>query len=117
MISSRCKCNLCFFCLSIVFYIKNPEEVERVFECVSYNTLKSSIELAKEKGSFPLFEESCFKKGIFLGKTGDELSKESLNQYDWTSLLENAKQGVRNAMLMAIAPNTSTSLLCGSSAG
>ena len=97
-------------------YIKNPEEVERVFECVSYNTLKSSIELAKEKGSFPLFEESCFKNGIFLGKTGDELSKESLNQYDWNSLLENAKQGVRNAMLMAIAPNTSTSLLCGSSA-
>ena len=97
-------------------YVKNPEEVERVFECVSYNTLKSSIELAKEKGSFPLFEESCFKNGIFLGKTGDELSKESLNQYDWTSLLENAKQGVRNAMLMAIAPNTSTSLLCGSSA-
>ena len=97
-------------------YVKNPEEVERVFECVSYNTLKSSIELAKEKGSFPLFEESCFKNGIFLGKTGDELSKESLNQYDWSSLLENAKQGVRNAMLMAIAPNTSTSLLCGSSA-
>ena len=90
-------------------YIKNPEEVERVFECVSYNTLKSSIELAKEKGSFPLFEESCFKNGIFLGKTGDELSKESINQYDWTSILEDAKKGVRNAMLMAVAPNTSTS--------
>ena len=97
-------------------YIKNPEEVERIFECVSYNTLKSSIELAKEKGSFPLFEESCFKNGIFLGKTGEELSKESVNQYDWTSLLEDAKKGVRNAMLMAVAPNTSTSLLCGSSA-
>ena len=97
-------------------YIKNSEEVERIFECVSYNTLKSSIELAKEKGSFSLFEESCFKNGIFLGKTGEELSKESVNQYDWTSLLEDAKKGVRNAMLMAVAPNTSTSLLCGSSA-
>lgn len=97
-------------------YIKDKNKVEEIFEELAYNTLEQSVELAKEKGSFLLFDKSCFKQGLFLGKTAKQLQKDSLLKKDWISLLEKAKQGVRNAMLVAVAPNTSTSLLCGCSA-
>ena len=98
-------------------YIKDNDFIESIFERVSYNALAESIELAKHRGSFLKFNESCFAKGKFLNKSGKELMESSLTkEFDWISLLENAKKGVRNAMLVAVAPNTSSSLLCGCSA-
>ena len=98
-------------------YIKDNDFIESIFERGSYNALAESIELAKHRGSFLKFEESCFAKGKFLNKSGKELMESSLTkEFDWISLLENAKKGVRNAMLVAVAPNTSSSLLCGCSA-
>lgn len=98
-------------------YIKDNDFIESIFERVSFNTLAESIELAKQRGSFLKFEDSCFAKGKFLNKSGKELMEASITkEFDWVALLEKAKDGVRNAMLMAVAPNTSSSLLCGCSA-
>lgn len=98
-------------------YIKDNDFIESIFERISFNTLAESIELAKQRGSFLKFEDSCFAKGKFLNKSGKELMEASITkEFDWVALLEKAKDGVRNAMLMAVAPNTSSSLLCGCSA-
>ena len=98
-------------------YETDQDYIENIFERVAYYTLESSIEIAQEKGSFGLFDKSSFAKGKFLGKTGLELQTQSLTkEFDWVSLLERAKKGVRNSQLFAVAPNTSSSLLCACSA-
>lgn len=98
-------------------YETDQDYIENIFERVAYYTLESSVEIAQEKGAFGLFDKSSFAKGKFLGKTGLELQNQSLTkEFDWVSLLERAKKGVRNSQLFAVAPNTSSSLLCACSA-
>lgn len=98
-------------------YETDQDYIENIFERVAYYTLESSVEIAQEKGAFGLFDKSSFAKGKFLGKTGIELQNQSLTkEFDWVSLLERAKKGVRNSQLFAVAPNTSSSLLCACSA-
>lgn len=98
-------------------YETDQDYIENIFERVAYYTLESSVEIAQEKGAFGLFDKSSFAKGKFLGKTGVELQNQSLTkEFDWVSLLERAKKGVRNSQLFAVAPNTSSSLLCACSA-
>ena len=98
-------------------YEIDQDYIENIFELVSYYTLESSIEIAEEKGSFGIFDKSSFKNKKYLGKTGEELMEQSLTKsLDWVTLLERASKGVRNSQLFAVAPNTSSSLLCASSA-
>lgn len=98
-------------------YETDQDYIENIFERVAFYTLESSVEIAQEKGAFGLFDKSSFAKGKFLGKTGIELQNQSLTkEFDWVSLLERAKKGVRNSQLFAVAPNTSSSLLCACSA-
>ena len=98
-------------------YEIDQDYIENIFELVSYYTLESSIEIADEKGSFGIFDKSSFKNKKYLGKTGEELMEQSLTKsLDWVTLLERASKGVRNSQLFAVAPNTSSSLLCASSA-
>ena len=98
-------------------YEIDQDYIENIFELVSYFTLESSIEIAEGKGSFGIFDKSSFKNKKYLGKTGQELMEQSLTKsLDWVTLLERASKGVRNSQLFAVAPNTSSSLLCASSA-
>ena len=98
-------------------YMKNLDEIEKIFEAVSFASLSTSLELAKEKGAFSSFKDTFLADGIFLGKTGEELENDSVLNKPWKNLMEEIKSnGVRNGMLVAVAPNTSTSLVCGCSA-
>lgn len=72
------------------------------------------MELAKERGSYSLFEGSEWSKGIFFGRTAEENARLSKNSFDWIGLSEEVKKhGIRNAYLLAIMPTGSTSLLIG----
>lgn len=82
-------------------------EFEKLIETIAYYIFDESANLAQEYGSFKKFDESSFKDGIILGKTADELTKQSVAGLDWKSLCEKAKNGMRNMLTMAIAPNTS----------
>jgi len=83
-------------------------------ESVSYYAIKSSSDLALEKGSYPKFEGSEWSKGIF---PIDNANREALglvqrNYTKWMELREQVKaNGMRNGYLMAIAPNSSISIL------
>lgn len=93
------------------------KEVDSLFEYIAYNVLKSSMNLAKEKGSYPLFKGSQWEKGILFGKDKNWFKKNSLISKEWEKLIEDIKtNGIRNAQLMAIAPNTSSALVQGCSA-
>jgi ribonucleoside-diphosphate reductase alpha chain len=97
------------------------EKVDEVMEMISYNAIKSSSNLAIEKGSYPDFEGSNWSRGIFPIDLANDEAKKLTNRgglfgyiYDWESLKEKViKDGMRNGYLMAIAPTSSISILVG----
>lgn len=83
---------------------------DELYEEIAYLTIKASNELAAEKGSYPFFEGSDWSTGAYFDKRGYYSEK-------WSEMKERVKQnGVRNGYLMAVAPNSSTSILAGSTA-
>lgn len=83
---------------------------DELYEEIAYYTIKTSADLAKEKGSYPYFEGSKWSTGKYFDQKGYHDEK-------WTALKEDIKQhGIRNSYLMAVAPNSSTSMIAGSTA-
>lgn len=91
-------------------------ELEKLYEKISYYAFDESANLAQEKGSFEKFNESNFSKGILLGRTAQELQENSKANLDWISLADKTSKGIRNMLLVALAPNTSTAVTMGASA-
>ncbi|NKQ40088.1 MAG: ribonucleoside-diphosphate reductase subunit alpha [Sulfurovum sp.] len=97
------------------------EKIDEIMESVSYYAIRSSSDLALEKGVYPTFEGSDWDKGIFpIDKANPEACKlvdrGGLFGYthDWMALKEKVKtDGMRNGYLMAIAPTSSISILTG----
>lgn len=80
------------------------EFADRVFENIMYEAIKSSNELAKERGSYALFEDSDWHTGKFFEDRG-------LNDDKWIELKESVmKYGMRNSYVLAIAPNSASSI-------
>lgn len=84
---------------------------DKVFEDIGYAAVKASNELAKERGSYILFEGSEWQNGQYFDRR--EYSSER-----WQMLKASvAENGIRNAWIMATAPTSSTSILIGTTAG
>lgn len=83
---------------------------DQLYERIAYLSIKASMELSKEKGSYPVFEGSMWQ-------TGDYFIERDYTDEKWTILRENvANFGLRNGYLMAVAPNSSTAMIAGSTA-
>ncbi|WP_429996408.1 ribonucleoside-diphosphate reductase subunit alpha [Metabacillus fastidiosus] len=83
---------------------------DSLYEKISFLTIKASMELAKEKGAYPVFENSDWQ-------TGEYFTKRVLTSPAWDELKKNVSEfGIRNGYLMAVAPNASTSIIAGSTA-
>ncbi|MFV0480338.1 MAG: vitamin B12-dependent ribonucleotide reductase [Anaerorhabdus sp.] len=82
------------------------ETINQLFKCISESAYKASIELAKEKGSFPFLTDP--EKFINTGymKTVDESIRQDILKY-----------GIRNSHLLTIAPTGSTGTMVGVSTG
>jgi len=101
---------------------------DRLFEFISYMAIDESANLAKERGSYPNFEGSGWSKGKVPIDTLEKLEKErgvaltvdkssKHGGLDWDGLRAKVKQGMRNATLMAIAPNANIGLVAGTVPG
>lgn len=85
--------------------------VDQLFEKINYFAIEASCELAKEKGSYSLFQGSDWDNGEYFTKRNYESDA-------WKKLQEKVHdQGMRNAYLMAVAPTSSTSIIAGTTAG
>ncbi|MGU8434980.1 ribonucleoside-diphosphate reductase subunit alpha [Clostridium perfringens] len=85
--------------------------VDKVYERINFYAIKASLNIAKEKGSYPLFEGSDWSNG-------DYFELREYNSPQWKELKEEiAKYGMRNGYLFAVAPNGSTATLAGTSEG
>ncbi|ELC8443642.1 ribonucleoside-diphosphate reductase subunit alpha [Clostridium perfringens] len=85
--------------------------VDKVYERINFYAIKASLNIAKEKGSYPLFEGSDWSNG-------DYFELREYNSPQWKELREEVgKYGMRNGYLFAVAPNGSTATLAGTSEG
>ena len=96
-------------------------KIDEIMEAVSYYAIRSSSDLALEKGKYPTYEGSEWSKGIL---PMDKANREACKlvdrgglfgyNYDWQQLKAKVKEdGMRNGYLMAIAPTSSISILTG----
>jgi ribonucleoside-diphosphate reductase alpha chain len=84
---------------------------DELYEDIAYYTIQASMELSKEKGAFSQFETSEWASGKYF-------ERRNYTSERWSELKEQVKtNGIRNAWLMAIAPNSSTAKIGGSTDG
>ena len=86
-------------------------EADGLFEDIAYEAIRASMELAKEKGSYPLFSGSDWDTGDYFRKRGYTSERFKVLSD------EVAKHGMRNGYLMAVAPTGSTSNIANTTAG
>lgn len=89
------------------------EFTHELFDNLSYNIIKASMMLAKERGAYTKFYDSKWSDGKcpihFANKKAMKLTEYKPDMVKWGDLgNEIAKYGIRNALIMAIAP-TATS--------
>jgi len=93
---------------------------DELYEEIAYLAIKASMELAQEKGAYPLFKGSDWDTGAYFVKRDyvtPDLQTSKSNKFDWAKLASEVNQhGVRNAYIMAVAPNMSTATIAASTA-
>lgn len=103
---------------------------DQVFEFISYMSIDESANLAQERGAYKNFKGSGWSKGEVPVDTLAKLEKERdrelalkkdsagiLPALDWETVRQKVKKGIRNATLLAIAPNANIGLVAGTSPG
>ena len=87
------------------------QEADELYEEIAYQAIKASMEIAKEKGAYPMFKGSAWADGSYFTQRGYTSDR-------WKKLQkEVAKFGIRNGYIMAIAPTGSTSNIANTTAG
>ena len=85
--------------------------MDKVFETINRAAILASSDLAREKGSYQFFEGSDWQTGAYFDKRGYDSA-------EWKDVRRTvARQGMRNAYLLAVAPTSSTSIIAGTTAG
>lgn len=107
--------DLLIYCETVYGSEEGNKLVDQVFEAIATTAYRTSIELAKEKGSFP----------FLVGKTEEEtqqLRHAFINTGYMKEMPEDIRQGVlehgiRNSHLLTVAPTGSTGTMVGVSTG
>ncbi len=87
------------------------QEADALYEEIAYQAIKASMELAKEKGAYPMFKGSAWADGSYFIQRGYTTDR-------WKKLQKEVAQfGIRNGYIMAIAPTGSTSNIANTTAG
>jgi len=98
------------------------EFADESMEAISYYAISTSADLAKEKGVYSSYRGSKWDRGILPIDTIDILEKERggyvsvdrRSRMDWTPVREKIKKsGMRNSLVMAIAPTATIGNIIG----
>lgn len=102
-----------FFQLDLPFDCEQAKNLsQRISEEIYYNALASSNELAKQFGAHKAFHETKASKGILQFDLWNVTPEDSSR---WNELRESIKEhGLRNSLLIAIAPTATIASICGS---
>lgn len=93
----------------------------KTFEAIQYYCLKASMNLAKERGACPGFDETTYSQGILpidtYKKSLDAVCAEPLH-LDWETLRgEITEHGLRNSTLTALMPSETSSQISNATNG
>lgn len=84
---------------------------DQLYEDIAYYAIQASMELAEEKGAYDKFDGSEWQ-------TGRYFERRNYTSERWNQLREQVtNKGLRNGWLMAVAPNSSTAKIGGSTDG
>lgn len=84
---------------------ESTEVSKKIFQTLRDNAYSASADIAKEKGPFPKYDKEKYQQGYHI----KDLPKALRDKI--------TKQGIRNAVLLTIAPTGTTSLVAGVSSG
>ncbi len=79
--------------------------IRKMFKELRDNAYEASVEIAKEKGAFPMFDKKKFAEGFHI----QNLPKRIQNAI--------AEHGIRNGVLLTVAPTGTTSVIAQASSG
>lgn len=86
---------------------KARDFAEDLVDFIAFNAYTASVELAKERGSFPFLDKELFTKSGYI-------EKHAKNDPAWRDLQNKIKlHGIRNAKLLSIAPTGTLSMTFG----
>ena len=90
---------------------------DTMFEEFAWHVYRTSIDLAKERGHYDLYEGSEYDKGILLGHDAKWYKAETSMKDKWDEIFADMKKhGVRFGYHFGPAPNTSTAGIVGTTA-
>lgn len=79
--------------------------IEKIFKTLRDSAYDASADLAREKGAFPMFDKKKYLKGYHIQALPKKIKDKII------------KQGIRNAVLLTIAPTGTTGLVAGVTSG
>lgn len=79
--------------------------IDKVYSIIRDEAYLTSVEIARDKGSFPKFDAEKYTKGLFIKTLPDEI-RNNIKKY-----------GVRNSLILMQAPTGSTSLMANTTSG
>lgn len=104
-----------FFILGISYDSQEAKNLNKeIFETIYFAAIKSSCDLAKEKGTYATYAGSPISEGKF---QFDLWNTKPSKRWDWDKLREEVKKwGVRNSLTTCIMPTASTASILGNEA-
>ncbi|MGA4719450.1 vitamin B12-dependent ribonucleotide reductase [Fictibacillus nanhaiensis] len=107
--------DLLIYCETVYGSEEGNKLVDQIFETIAVTAYRTSIELAKEKGSFPFLESDS-------KETTNELRRRFTETGYMRKLPEDVREdilefGIRNSHLLTVAPTGSTGTMVGVSTG
>lgn len=108
----------------LLFKLKIPynskegyELMSKLAEAMSYYSMEESVELARNRGAFPMFNDSDYVYGKLPVAGFYEVPK-SQHSYDWDSLIDKIMRfGIRNSQTTTVAPTGTLSMIADCSNG
>ncbi|MBA42595.1 MAG: ribonucleoside-diphosphate reductase subunit alpha [Magnetococcales bacterium] len=86
----------------------------RIFETIYYGSVRATIDMAKEEGTYETFKGSPFSEGSLQFDLWGLDESELFMGFDWNSIKQDLMEyGARNSLLTTCMPTASTSQLMG----
>jgi ribonucleoside-diphosphate reductase alpha chain len=106
-----------FFKMRIPFDSEEAKKLSaKISETIYYHALQTSMAMAKEQGKFPAFEASRYPDGDLQVQLAQKHQPQMAElHYNWDELAQQIKiHGLRNSLLIAIAPTATIASIVGS---
>ncbi len=107
-----------FFLLKVPYNSKEGYDfMSKLAEALSYYSMEESVEIARNRGAFPMFNDSEYVNGKIPVAGYYEIPRGE-HSYDWDSLIEKIMRfGMRHSQTTTVAPTGTLSMIADTTSG